>query len=408
MVHQAIVLVGGRGTRLGTLTNDTPKPLLHVGGRPFLAYLVDALARQGFDDILMLAGFQGEKITRFCKEAERPGLRLRCVIEEEPAGTGGALRLVASLLDEQFLMLNGDTLFDINLNALATPPLGEEGGPLARMALRHVPDSGRFGAIETEGDRVTAMREKGAAGPGLINGGIYFLHKRVIEHFPPSPCSIERDVFPQLAAQGLLEGRPFDGFFLDIGIPDDFTQAQTLIPAHTRRPAAFLDRDGVLNIDKGYVHRSDQVQWVHGAKAAVRRLNDAGWFVFVVTNQAGVARGYYGEEDVRALHAWMQDELRSVGAHVDAFYYCPHHPEHGVPPYRIDCACRKPEPGMLLRALSEWTVDVQGSFLIGDTNNDVLAAERAGVRGVLHQEGDLDARVKDLLDQNATASPAGR
>lgn len=401
MLHQAVILVGGRGTRLGPLTDDTPKPLLPVGGRPFLGYLVDELARQGFDDILLLAGYRGDRMDRFCAEMQRPGLRLRCMTEQEPAGTGGALRLAADLLETQFLLLNGDTLFDINLNDLATPPLPTDGGVLARMALRRVPDTARYGTIVLKDGRVAAMHEKGRAGEELINGGIYLLDRRAVDRLPPLPTSIETDLFPRLAAEGAVEGRVYDRFFLDIGVPDDFALAQSAIPTSRRRRAAFFDRDGVLNEDIGFAHRPDQITWMPGAREAVKRLNDAGFLVFVVTNQAGVARGLYGEEHVRTLHDWMQQELRAVGAHVDAFYHCPHHPEHGEPPYRIDCACRKPEPGMLLQAMAEWPVEPKGSFLIGDRDTDLQAAQRAGIEGTLYRGGDLDAVVAGIMARTA-------
>lgn len=168
-------------------------------------------------------------------------------------------------------------------------------------------------------------------------------------------------------------------------------------PNANRRRAAFFDRDGVLNEDIGFAHRPDQITWMPGAREAVKRLNDAGFLVFVVTNQAGVARGLYSEEHVRTLHRWMQQELHAVGAHVDAFYHCPHHPEHGEPPYRTNCACRKPEPGMLLQAMAEWPVEPKGSFLIGDRDTDLQAAQRAGIEGTLYRGGDLDAIVAGIM-----------
>lgn len=406
MLHQAVILVGGRGTRLGPLTDDTPKPLLPVSERPFLGYLVDELARQGFDDILLLAGYRGDRMDRFCAEMRRPGLRLRCVTEPEPAGTGGALRLAADLLETQFLLLNGDTLFDINLNDLACPPLPADGSVLARMALRRVPDTARYGAIILENGRVTAIHEKGRTGEGLINGGVYLLDRRAVGRLPPSPCSIETGLFPLLAAAGAVEGRVYDRFFLDIGVPDDFALAQSVIPASRRRRAAFFDRDGVLNEDIGFAHRPDQIAWMPGAREAVKRLNDAGFLVFVVTNQGGVARGLYSEEHVRTLHRWMQGELRAVGAHVDAFYHCPHHPDHGEPPYRTDCRCRKPEPGMLLQAMAEWPVEPQGSFLVGDRETDVQAAQRAGIEGTLYRGGDLDVLVAGILARSGAPPEA--
>ena len=155
------------------------------------------------------------------------------------------------------------------------------------------------------------------------------------------------------------------------------------------RPAAFFDRDGVLNHDTGYVSRPEHFHWREGAIAAIRELNQSGYLVFVVTNQAGVAHGYFDEPAVRALHHWMADNLSRQNAHIDAFYYCPHHPEGRRTEYAIACECRKPKPGLLLAALRDWQVDAKSSFLIGDKDSDVAAANAAGIRALLWRGGDL-------------------
>jgi len=158
-----------------------------------------------------------------------------------------------------------------------------------------------------------------------------------------------------------------------------------------KRPAAFLDRDGVLNIDRGYTHKSDHLEWIASAPDAVRLLNEAGYTVIVITNQSGVARGYYEEAAVQQFHAHMQDALRAQGAHIDAFYYCPHHPEGTVKDLAVRCRCRKPAPGMLEQAAREWPIDPARSFLIGDKDDDMAAAAAFNIRGVK-----FDSRV-DLL-----------
>ena len=153
------------------------------------------------------------------------------------------------------------------------------------------------------------------------------------------------------------------------------------------RPALFLDRDGVLNEDPGYVHRWEDFHWIPGAREAVAAFNAAGWWVFVVTNQSGVGRGYYAEDDVIALHAKMSESLAEVGGRIDAYYYCPQHPEAQVEAYRHPD--RKPNPGMILRALAEWPVDLSRSIMVGDKESDLEAARRAGVRGLHFTGGNL-------------------
>lgn len=161
----------------------------------------------------------------------------------------------------------------------------------------------------------------------------------------------------------------------------------------TTRPAAFLDRDGVLNVDHGYAHRIDQLDWVDGAQEAVRLLNDAGYTVIVVTNQSGVARGLYSEADIHAFHAHMQDTLQARGAHIDAFYHCPHHPEGSVEDFAVACDCRKPGIGMLEQAAREWPLDLSRSFLIGDREGDMEAAAAFKIRGIR-----FDHNAQSLID----------
>lgn len=177
-------------------------------------------------------------------------------------------------------------------------------------------------------------------------------------------------------------------------------------PALEARPAVFLDRDGVLIADDGYPHDPAKVQWMPGSAVALRRLNDAGYFVFVVTNQSGVARGYYSEAAVHRLHDWMARTLAASGAHVDAFSYCPHHPSATIVAYRQICQCRKPAPGMILNLFSAWPIRRQGSFLIGDQTTDVQAAMSAQIPGHLFNfpnlgHANLDREIKRILDQQS-------
>lgn len=395
-VTQALFLVGGRGTRLGALSANTPKPMQEIApGLRFLDLLLDHTARHGFNDIILLAGHLGEQV-----EAAYQGKRIRdatisVVREPTPQGTGGALKLVAERLAPAFILSNGDSFFDVNLRALAAKSLES----LGRIALRHVPDAGRYGSVQLVGERIAAFLEKNPAqtGPGLINGGIYLL-KREISQQIAAPSSLEVDVFPGLAAEGRLEGMEFGGYFLDIGLPETLALAKSETAGLLVRPAVVFDRDGVLNEDKGYTHRPDELVWQPGAREAIRLLNDRGYYVFVATNQAGVARGFYDEAAIVTFHAHMQAQLAEVGAHVDAFYHCPFHPEGSVKKYCVpDHPDRKPNPGMILRALEEWKVDKSRSFLIGDRQSDIVAAQRAGLPGHLYEGGDLLDLVRRLI-----------
>ncbi len=163
-----------------------------------------------------------------------------------------------------------------------------------------------------------------------------------------------------------------------------------------KKPAVFFDRDGVLNIDHGYVYRQEDFEWMPGAIEAIKWLNNQGYLVFVVTNQSGIARGYYTEEAVHALHAYILMDLKRNNAHIDAFYYCPHYAKGTIAQYSVDCTCRKPGSGMLVQAMSEWPIDTTRSLMIGDKKSDILAAEAAGISGYLFKGGNVYDFVKNL------------
>ena len=420
-IRQCAVLVGGLGTRLGPATATTPKPLLTVGDRPFLAWLLREVARYGITDVLLLTGHLSEVLQAGLQDLhERLPRAMTLAISEEPvrAGTGGALHHAREHLHDSFLLLNGDSLFDCDLAPLLIP----ERGVMGRLALRRLENASRYGVVELEGDRVTAFRERPAPGanrdgsaganaenfagseaplppgsPGLINGGIYRLDRRVVDR-TAAVCSLERDVLPGLARDGLLRGTESAGWFIDIGVPPDLQRAQSELPRRLARPALFLDRDGVCNIDHGWVGTRDRFEWMPGAKAAIRLAHARGWHVFVVTNQSGVARGLYDEAAVQGLHRWMLDEVLQSGGTIDDVRYCPFHPEAAVPAYRRSSSWRKPGPGMILDLLRAWELDAGRCVLVGDQATDMAAAAAAGVAGYLFPGGNLEEFVRPILD----------
>ncbi len=391
MLTQAMILCGGLGTRLGSLTAATPKPLLQIGSRPFLDVLLFELGRHGFKNVVLLASFQADQVIEYARDnpiAQRFGLNLTVVVEKEPAGTGGGLYNARHLADETFLLMNGDSWIDMNLlagaDAVARMP-----DAIAALALRYLENPDRYGTVAVEDGQITSFAERSlGAGRALISAGVYFFRREIFSYLSEK-CSLEADIMPSLCKTRRVAATVHSGFFIDIGVPTSFQQAQEQIPRQMRRPAVFLDRDGVLNHDDGYVGHVDRFRWIDGAIDAVRALNEAGYFVFLVTNQAGVAHGYYPETAVSELHRWMQLELRKHGAHIDDIRYSPFHPEGKITEYRQPSDWRKPSSGMIIDLCKSWNIERASSHLVGDKLSDIEAGQGAGLRTHLFHAGNL-------------------
>lgn len=370
--------------------------MLPVGGKAFVEYLIWNLKRHGICQVLFSIGYLAEQFSSHFGTGAKFGVQVEYSIEQEPLGTGGALKLARQKLDSVFLVINGDTLFDINYLDLML--VAKRNESLATMALRVVDDTARYGRVGLEGERITTFYEKGASGLGVISAGIYLLQRESMSRLPSGPSSLENDLFPVLAQEGKLFGKTYRGLFIDIGLPETLAQANALAPAWFRKPVLFLDRDGVINIDYGYVHQPANFSWIEGAPETIKWFNDNGYLVIVLTNQAGIGRGYYTEEQFLQFTAWINQQLAGKGAHIDATYYCPHHPEAGKGKYLRSCECRKPLPGLIDQAVSEWEIDLQKSVLIGDKEKDILAGRARGLRGYLFPGGNLNRFVSRIIE----------
>jgi len=398
-IRQAVILCGGLGSRLGDLTAETPKPLLPVAGKPFLQALIQEITRYGVKRFLLLAAYRSDQIEHFARDL--PGLlgqdiSVEVAIEPDRAGTGGALFHARPYLDETFFLFNGDTLLDTPLPRLAR--LLEDPETIAALALRRLPEAGRYGVTTLEGDRVTRFGAKGDGhGPVLINGGVGAFRKSFVDYLQ-AKGSFEADALPGLAEAGRLRGLAVDGYFLDIGVPEDFERAQSEIPAFQRRPALFFDRDGVLNRDHGHVGSLDRFEWVEGAREAIALANARGYYVFIVTNQAGIGKGLYSVDDFHVVMDHLRAGVAEVGGWIDDIRYCPDHPEAAIEAHRRVSDWRKPAPGMLLDLMARWSIKTEESLMIGDRATDMEAARAAGVRGVLYTGGRLDDLVRNRID----------
>lgn len=334
-----------------------------VEGRSCLGWKLRALSRFGVTDALLLAshvpGDLGVSLPR----------KVRIVVSDPPAGvgSGGALFHVRDQLEDRFLLCDGGSVFGWNLATLLAEAAGDKPEVIGRIARRV--DSTSLGV------------------------GVF--RRALVDHLRPV-CGLEAEVLPGLAARGLLRATTISGD-AGVALPSDGMPGTV---TGLCRKALFLDRDGVLNIDHGYVGSRDRFEWVDGALDAIRYATQAGWHVFVVTNQSGVARGLYTEDAVRDLLDWMAGQARAAGGTIDDARFCPFHPDATVDAYRQVHPWRKPLPGMLLDLIRRWELDPDRAVMIGDQETDMRAAAAAGVAGHLFAGGNLLAFLRPILDRH--------
>lgn len=377
-MKQCVVLVGGKGTRLGDITKYTPKPMLIINNKPFLINLIETIIRYGFTEILLLASHANQVLIDYFDNKTYKNCKIKIIVEKVPLGTGGALVNAYEYLDDSFFCLNGDSVIDGNWLSLVENFHNDVD---AVIGLTETKDASRYGSIKTKDKKVISFNEKNQnSNSKLINGGIYLLRKSIFKNFEKIFLSLENDIFPNLVNNGKVNGQKVQGFFIDIGTVESLEYAKK-INWQENRKAVIFDRDGTLNHDAGYTHKPEELSWANGAVDLIKYLNDHNYLVFVATNQAGIAKGKFLESDMFQFHENMQEQLRNVGAHIDKFYYCPFHIEGVIDQYKIDSNDRKPNVGMLQSIYQEWNLKKSKMIMIGDRDTDIECAEKFKIQG---------------------------
>lgn len=374
--REAIVLAGGFGTRLAHVVPDVCKPMAPVAGRPFLRFIMDQLDEARFGRAVVADGYRREQIEEFFGGAYR-GLQVAYSPEDEPLFTGGAVKqALAKCGNDWVFVLNGDTWLDVDFAAMEAVAAEAPDAVKAVIAVKRMRDFERYGTVDVDAEgRITAFHEKRPCADGLINAGVYLVRRGVLDAMPKK-FSLENDFFEKVVAEGALVSCECEGGFIDIGVPEDYELAQAMLaPLAKSWKLALFDRDGTINVDTGHLYEPENLELIPETVAEMARYAaDPEYKVVVVTNQAGIAKGLYTVEDMRTLHRCMEDELGRLGACVDAWYFCPHHPD-----FTGACACRKPAPGMLLAAMRDFDADAANCVMYGDRPSDEAAAKAAGV-----------------------------
>jgi D-glycero-alpha-D-manno-heptose 1-phosphate guanylyltransferase len=369
---EAIILAGGFGTRIQSVISDVPKPMAPVCGKPFLYYILQSLVRQNIDRIIIAAGYKHEVIiNHFGNKFLNADLIYS--IEDEPLGTGGGIRKALEMTSgKQVLIINGDTFFDLSVNELVN--FHANGNFDLTMCLKPMKHFDRYGTVNVEHKRVTGIKEKQPCESGLINAGVYLINREILEKFPVgSKFSFEKDFLEQEVSHLRFGGLISDKYFIDIGIPEDYEKAKRDFE-NKRTKALFLDRDGVINKEKNYVSKIEDFEFIEGIFDFCEYFQAKGYLIFVITNQAGIARRLYSADDFNILTEWMVSQFEKRGIMISKVYYCPHHPD-----ITGSCDCRKPNPGMILQAAKEFDLNLSESILVGDHESDLKAGENAGI-----------------------------
>jgi histidinol-phosphate phosphatase family protein len=405
-MRQAIILAGGKGTRLAARLGGRPKPLVDLGGRPLLEHQLRLLHRFRFEQVLVLVNHRAEQIVEFIDLHRGFGMDVRCIDDGEPLGTAGATLAILDRLEPETLVVYGDTMLEVDLDRFHAFH-AQEPGTAATLFLHpndHPHDSD---LVELDDDgRVVAFHPyPHAAGrdhANLVNAALYWVARDALapHRGRPGPLDFGKDLFPAMLAGGAsLRGYNSPEYIKDCGTPERLDKVERhlgsgrIARSSLAHPQAvvFVDRDGTLNEEISHLKHPDQLRLLPGVAEAVRRLNGSEYRVCVATNQPVVARGDVSFAELRAIHDRLETLLGRGGAYLDRIYVCPHHPHRGYagerPELKIDCACRKPGTGMVDRAGGDFNLDRARSWFVGDTTVDVETARRAGLRSVVVETG---------------------
>lgn len=423
---QAVIMAGGKGTRLRAITNDEiPKPMAPIAGKPILQWQIEALRRGGVTDVILVVGHLGEKIEAFFGDGRDFGVNISYYREEQPLGTAGALAELGERLKETFLLVFGDTVFDISIPRMLA--FHREKGALATLFVH--PNSHPFDSdivLRDPDGRVRELLSKHEERTGwydnCVNAGFYIIQRELCARIPKGEkTDLEKQLlWPTAKEGGQIYAYLSPEYIKDVGTPERIAVAEeelrtgVVAARNLERPqrCVFLDRDGTVNEYRGLVSRPEQLELEKNAAEAIRRLNRSGYLTIIVTNQPVVARGMCSMEDVERIHDKLKTLLGQEGAYVDAIRFCPHHPDKGYPEenpaYKIPCHCRKPDIGMLTDCASAYHIDLERSWMVGDTTTDLQTGKNAGTRtalvltGQAGQDGKYaavpDVTGKDLLN----------
>lgn len=413
---KVVIMAGGRGTRISELFPDIPKPMIPVCGIPVLEREISSLKEQGFTDIILTVGYKAESIMQHFGDGRKYGVQIEYFVEKEPLGNAGALFRIKDKLTEDFLLLNADAMFNVDFNRFVKFHKAHNGlVTLFTHPNNHPYDSGLI--IANKEKKVEQWLTKEDKRPkyyqNRVNAGLHVINPEALDlKVTTDKVDLDRQVLKPLCSSGKIYCYDSPEYVKDMGTPEryetvckDFengtVEARNL---KNKQKAIFLDRDGTINKYVGFLRNIEQFELLSGVSEAIRKINQSGYLAVVVTNQPVIARGEVTYTELQEIHNKMETILGKDGAYLDGIYFCPHHPDKGfkgeVKELKINCNCRKPNPGLLLQAASDFNINLEQSWMIGDGKNDIQAGKNAGCKTVLIGDDEFgqDITVYSLLE----------
>ncbi len=380
-LDQIVIFCGGFGTRLSKISKGVPKPLIKIKNTNFIEILIQNLSRFNFKKVLLLCHYKGIKFYKKYHNKKINGLLIKCIIEKKPLGTLKSLINAKKNLDNFFLLSNGDTFFDVNISDLYKKFDYKKNLMLLGAGKISTNDKLRYQNYLIKNNllkEVFYSKKKNQ----IINTGLGIVNKKVLNYVKKDESSFDKDLIKYLTSKKKIQVEIHKKNFIDIGTPRDLSLFIKKINHFTKKPAIFLDRDGVINYDYGYVYTKKNFIWKKNVFEAIKYLNDRNYYVFIISNQSGIGRGYYSIHDVEKLHYWLRDTLRKKSAHIDDIFYASFYANSKLKFTKKERLLRKPNIGMINKANKIWNIDMKNSHVVGDSIVDKNLARNAKLKYV--------------------------
>lgn len=404
---QALILAGGKGTRLSELTkNEIPKPMVKMLGKPLLEYAIDRLKENGITDIFISIGHLHEKIEEYFGDGKKFGVNITYLCENEPLGSGGALYFLKGKIDDDFVVCSADAIFDIDIKRMYEFHKSKD----ALITLFAHPNLHPYDSdliITDDNDCVLEINSKNNVRDfyykNLVNAGFFIINPKTLEYFTElKKINLEHDFINNYVPQKCVFAYKSSEYIKDVGTVERFNltskDIQNNIVVHKnlkyKQKAIFLDRDGTINVYKGFINNHKDIELLPTVVDAIKKINDSGYLAIIISNQPVIARGEASKEDVDECFKKIETLLGEKGAYIDGVYYCPHHPHSGfigeVKELKINCECRKPKIGLIEKAQKDFNLDLNSCYMIGDTNVDIETGKNAGIKTILVKTGKIE------------------